>query len=247
MEEFKAARPPARVMHSVLSSVGVVSGVQLEQQTSSPSRRRRAEATKRVVAVEDKEDHVDGMVDGEDDGEGNDDDLQAKEVVFWGNMTEEEIAKRYEVCLQEEETASDVLRRNIEAREQAEALLRDRLRAQEEELQRQREEEARAAELARQAAAEEERERLEAERQRVAALREEAERLLKESEEKLRAEAAELERLRKQAESEERECRRQERIQQIGICPQRFRWRKISGGYRCEGGSHYLSDRDIGP
>lgn len=53
------------------------------------------------------------------------------------------------------------------------------------------------------------------------------------------AEMAAIERQR----AEEREM--QEKIRMMGPCPMGFRWIKGSGGYRCAGGSHWLSDAQI--
>lgn len=38
----------------------------------------------------------------------------------------------------------------------------------------------------------------------------------------------------------------QKKIRSMGICPAGFRWHKQSNGYRCAGGSHYLSNSELG-
>lgn len=63
--------------------------------------------------------------------------------------------------------------------------------------------------------------------------------------------AAEIERRRKDAElaalEEQRKRKRatQRKLMMIGPCPAGFTWIKGDGGYRCAGGSHWLSDADI--
>jgi hypothetical protein len=41
------------------------------------------------------------------------------------------------------------------------------------------------------------------------------------------------------------EKKQQERVQAIGKCPMGFAWHKEGGGWRCGGGSHFVSDMDI--
>lgn len=41
------------------------------------------------------------------------------------------------------------------------------------------------------------------------------------------------------------EERVQQKIRNLGICPQGFQWLKMGGGYRCAGGSHWLSDAQL--
>lgn len=43
-----------------------------------------------------------------------------------------------------------------------------------------------------------------------------------------------------------KEQRAQQRIRQMGVCPQCFPWIKIPGGYVCGGGSHMLTDDQVG-
>ena len=57
---------------------------------------------------------------------------------------------------------------------------------------------------------------------------------------------AELERLRLAKARQKREQQIQKKLQQMGVCCAGYAWIKQSGGYRCAGGSHYLSDRQIG-
>jgi hypothetical protein len=38
----------------------------------------------------------------------------------------------------------------------------------------------------------------------------------------------------------------QARLQKMGVCPQGFTWIRQNGGYRCAGGSHWISDQEIG-
>ncbi|KAL7798766.1 P-loop containing nucleoside triphosphate hydrolase protein [Trichoderma afarasin] len=78
-------------------------------------------------------------------------------------------------------------------------------------------------------------------------LKEEGERLRLE-EAKKKAEAAREKILRQLIEQEERrrkEVAKQAKIRALGICPAGFNWIKQNGGYRCSGGSHYLSDAEI--
>jgi hypothetical protein len=41
------------------------------------------------------------------------------------------------------------------------------------------------------------------------------------------------------------ERKMQEKIKRIGKCPMNFDWIKCSGGYRCAGGSHFVSDNEL--
>ncbi|KAI1303510.1 P-loop containing nucleoside triphosphate hydrolase protein [Xylaria venustula] len=62
----------------------------------------------------------------------------------------------------------------------------------------------------------------------------------REAEEKLRKAQAEAEEKRRQ------EAMIQKKIRDMGICPAGFRWIKQGAGYRCAGGSHYLSNGQLG-
>ncbi|MCJ1311623.1 hypothetical protein MMC25_005296 [Agyrium rufum] len=67
-------------------------------------------------------------------------------------------------------------------------------------------------------------------------------RLLEEVVAKKRAEE-EFARVQKEA---ERERKVRAKLQHLGQCVQGFAWIKISGGYRCTGGSHYVGDAQLG-
>ncbi|KAH8691554.1 P-loop containing nucleoside triphosphate hydrolase protein [Talaromyces proteolyticus] len=62
----------------------------------------------------------------------------------------------------------------------------------------------------------------------------------REAEEKLRKAQEEAEKRRQQ------ELAVQKKIRDMGICPAGFRWIKGGAGYRCAGGSHYLSNSQLG-
>ncbi|KAF7118726.1 hypothetical protein CNMCM5793_008346 [Aspergillus hiratsukae] len=61
-----------------------------------------------------------------------------------------------------------------------------------------------------------------------------------------RAQEEELEKIRKQREQVERNRRREQQAQaklrEMGVCVMGYRWIKQTGGYRCAGGSHWVSD-----
>lgn len=95
------------------------------------------------------------------------------------------------------------------------------------ELKRLAEEEAkRKAELERAAAAE--RERIEKELRKLA-------------EEKARMEAIQREMERER----QKEIQRQQQLARMGVCPAGYQWYKVGGGYRCGGGSHYISNASL--
>ncbi len=57
----------------------------------------------------------------------------------------------------------------------------------------------------------------------------------------------ELERQRKAEEEERRkEAKAQQKLRTLGICPAGYRWNKQNGGYRCGGGSHFMTDSQLG-
>jgi hypothetical protein len=63
---------------------------------------------------------------------------------------------------------------------------------------------------------------------------------------KRQKELEELRRKRKEAEERRRkEQLAQEKLSSIGRCPVGYAWIKQSGGYRCEGGSHWIDDREV--
>ncbi|RYP33869.1 hypothetical protein DL768_011074 [Monosporascus sp. mg162] len=62
----------------------------------------------------------------------------------------------------------------------------------------------------------------------------------REAEEKLRKAQEEAEKKKRQ------ELAVQEKIREMGICPMGYRWIKVGGGYRCAGGTHYLSNSQLG-
>lgn len=62
----------------------------------------------------------------------------------------------------------------------------------------------------------------------------------REAEEKLRKAQEEAEKKRQQ------ELAVQKKIRDMGICPAGFRWIRVGGGYQCGGGSHYLSNSQLG-
>lgn len=47
-------------------------------------------------------------------------------------------------------------------------------------------------------------------------------------------------------EARRKEERVQERIREMGVCNQGYKWIKQASGYRCAGGSHYISDSQLG-
>jgi hypothetical protein len=62
---------------------------------------------------------------------------------------------------------------------------------------------------------------------------------VREAEEKLRIARVEEERKRKE------EVKAQTKLRQMGVCPVGFRWIKQSTGYRCAGGSHFVSNAEL--
>lgn len=78
-------------------------------------------------------------------------------------------------------------------------------------------------------------------------LREEAR--LRELKAKAERERIEQERERRRLEEELRrkeEAQAQEKLRNLGVCVMGFQWIKQAGGYRCAGGTHYVSDSQLG-
>ena len=50
---------------------------------------------------------------------------------------------------------------------------------------------------------------------------------------------------RKRAEEERKRQAIQEKLKQISPCPAGFTWHKEPGGWRCAGGSHFVSDKEL--
>nr|XP_018911146.1 PREDICTED: uncharacterized protein LOC109039891 [Bemisia tabaci]XP_018911147.1 PREDICTED: uncharacterized protein LOC109039891 [Bemisia tabaci] len=65
-----------------------------------------------------------------------------------------------------------------------------------------------------------------------------------------RAQEEEERRLQALREAQQRERQReqeaQKKLRQMGVCPVGYRWIKQSSGYRCAGGSHFVSDQQLG-
>jgi hypothetical protein len=63
-----------------------------------------------------------------------------------------------------------------------------------------------------------------------------------------RQEAEEKLRKAREAEREKRkeEAKTQKKLRDMGVCPVGFRWIKQSAGYRCQGGSHFVSNAQLG-
>jgi hypothetical protein len=59
--------------------------------------------------------------------------------------------------------------------------------------------------------------------------------------------AAELEKKRKEEEERKKqEALAQKKCREMGVCPMGFKWIKQPGGYRCAGGSHFISNTQLG-
>ena len=66
-----------------------------------------------------------------------------------------------------------------------------------------------------------------------------ASRAKREAEDELRRAREEVER------KKEEEVKVQTKLRSMGVCPVGFRWIKQSGGYRCAGGAHFVSDAQL--
>lgn len=57
----------------------------------------------------------------------------------------------------------------------------------------------------------------------------------------------EIERKRRAEEEERRkEAQAQQKLREMGVCPVGYRWIKQASGYRCAGGSHFVSEAELG-
>ena len=54
------------------------------------------------------------------------------------------------------------------------------------------------------------------------------------------------EKKRKVIEERRREEKAQQKLRDIGVCPVGYHWIKQAGGYRCKGGSHFVTDAQLG-
>jgi hypothetical protein len=109
------------------------------------------------------------------------------------------------------------------------------------------ENEARAR--ARQAQAEAERKQHEARAREMEAQRRQKQRMIEEAKRRERQARVERNKLeaKRRAEQERRnsEARAQQKLRNMGVCVQGFQWIKSSGGYRCAGGGHFVSDAQL--
>jgi hypothetical protein len=135
--------------------------------------------------------------------------------------------------LQQAKQAAEARKHDHQRLEQ-ERILKQQLIEQEELLAKQELEKLRQAEQA--ARDDEERRRQEAERiKRELDMRRLEEIRLRMEEERQRRELARL-----------REEQAQQKLRNLGVCVQGFRWIKAGGGYRCAGGSHFVTDAQLG-
>jgi len=76
----------------------------------------------------------------------------------------------------------------------------------------------------------------------------EAERIRREMEARQRENMlARMEKERQKREQEkQKEMQAQKKLKQLGVCIMGFRWIKQAGGYRCAGGSHFVTDAQLG-
>lgn len=194
-----------------------------EVEEMEESSRMEEELATPVLNISQEDGHEDEAIDDDEQHPGNQVDPERDDGVTDEVWAELEIAKEIE------------RQREKEAEEQRiahEAYLQEQHR-QEEEARRKHEEELR---------------RIQEEFER-----EERERRLREAQEaeRRRREAMEQERKRREAEERKRqeEIRKKEemqrRLQQISPCPAGFNWHRQGGGWRCGGGSHFVSDQEL--
>lgn len=51
---------------------------------------------------------------------------------------------------------------------------------------------------------------------------------------------------RRQKKFEAQEEKARKKLQELGVCVAGYRWQREPGGWRCEGGSHFMKDADMG-
>ena len=127
-----------------------------------------------------------------------------------------EASQRRQQGIEEAEKAAQDARRVVEAARRQKLLLEQRARQQ----------------------AEDDVIRRKLEEQRIRELEAAAE------EERLRQELAA--RKKREMEERQREAQAQQKLRSLGVCPVGYRWIKQSSGYRCAGGSHFVSDAALG-
>ncbi|KAK8224372.1 putative nonsense-mediated mRNA decay protein [Phyllosticta capitalensis] len=128
--------------------------------------------------------------------------------------------------------------RKAEADEQEYQSTVDRERALEEQ-QREEEKKAKQSEAPNDKDSDDDEDDSKKERERKRLQKIQKERLLKAEMEKVRIKKIEMERERRKEEKARRALR------QMGVCPVGFKWIKQEGGYRCAGGSHFVSETQI--
>ncbi|KAK8202413.1 P-loop containing nucleoside triphosphate hydrolase protein [Phyllosticta capitalensis] len=128
--------------------------------------------------------------------------------------------------------------RNAEAAEQEYQSTVDRERALEEQ-QREEEKKAKESEAPSDKDSDDDDDDSKKERERKRLQKIQEERLLKAEMEKVRIKKIEMERERR------KEAKARQALRQMGVCPVGFKWIKQAGGYRCAGGSHFVSEAQI--